>query len=66
MSFFYIKIIDNVLMRTLYLGVYGILPRILVNCAIWCVLENIFRDLSLKKIYKYLNNIDLMETIGVH
>ena len=51
-SFFYIKIIDNVFLCTLYLGVYwSILPRFLVNCAIWCVLEHIFRDLSLTKIY---------------
>ena len=49
---FYIKIIDNVFLCTLYLGVYwSILPRFLVNCAIWCVLEHIFRDLSLTKIY---------------
>ena len=46
---FYIKIIDNVLLRTLYLGVLEhILTRFLVNCAILCVLEHIFRDLSLK------------------
>ena len=32
-------------------GYCSILPRFLVNCAIWCVLEHIFRDLSLKKIY---------------
>ena len=27
-----------------------ILPRFLVTCAIWCVLEYSFRELSLKKI----------------
>ena len=58
---FYIKIIYNVLMRTLYLGVLEhILPRFLVNCATWCVLEHIFRELSLKKIYINFNNIDML------
>ena len=37
-----------------------ILPKFLVNCAIWCVLEYIFCELSLKKIYKNLNNIDML------
>ena len=32
-----------------------ILPRFLVTCAIWCVLEYSFRELSLN----YLNNIDM-------
>ena len=36
-----------------------ILPRFLVTCAIWCVLEYSFRELSLKIIY-YLNNIDMV------
>ena len=27
---------------------------------IWCVLEHIFRELSLKKIYINLNNIDML------
>ena len=36
-----------------------ILPRFLVTCAIWCVLEYRFRELSLKKYYNYLNNIDM-------
>ena len=36
----------------LSLGVYWrILPRFLVTCAIWCVLEYIFHELSLKIIY---------------
>ena len=51
MFIFYIKIKDNVLLRTLYLGVLEHTPKIFFNCAIWCVLEQIFRDLSLKKIY---------------
>ena len=57
------KIIDNVLLRTLYLGVLigAYSPcRFLVNCATWCVLEHIFRELSLKKIYINLNNIDML------
>ena len=33
---------------------------ILKNGAIWCVLEHIFRELSLKKIYINLNNIDML------
>ena len=32
-------------------GYWSLLPRFPVNCAIWCVLDHIFRDLSLKKIY---------------
>ena len=39
--------IDNVLLRTLYLGY-------------WSVLEHIFRELSLKKMYINLNNIDML------
>ena len=34
-----------------------ILPKFLVTCAIWCVLEYSFRELFLKKYYNYLNNI---------
>ena len=34
----------------LSLGNCSILPRILVTCAIWCILEYSFRELSLKKI----------------
>ena len=50
--FFYIKIMDNVLLRTLYLGVLEQTPQISCqNCAISCVLEDIFRELFLKKIY---------------
>ena len=56
-KFFFIKIIDNVLLRTLY---WSILPRFLVNGATWCVLEHILRELSLKKIYISLNNIDML------
>ena len=33
-----------------------ILPRFLVTCAIWCVLEYSF---LLRKYYSYLNNIDM-------
>ena len=29
-------------------GYWSIFPRFLVNCAPWCVLEHIFRELSLK------------------
>ena len=46
--FFYIKIIDNILLRTLYLGYWSIFPRFLINCAIWCVLEHISREISLR------------------
>ena len=35
---FYIKIIDNVLLRTILGVLQHILPRFLVTCAIWCVL----------------------------
>ena len=45
---FYIKIIDNVLLRIIFRGLEHI-PRFLVICATWCVLEYIFRELSLKK-----------------
>ena len=43
------------------------LPRFIVNCATWCVLEHIFRELSCKKIYIKLNNIDmlLLRTIAI-
>ena len=34
----------------LSLGVLQHTPRFLVTCAIWCVLEYSFRELSLKKI----------------
>ena len=40
-----------------------ILPRFLVTCAIWCVLEYSlsFRELILlRKYYNYLNNIDIV------
>ena len=39
----------------LFLGVLQhIIPKFLVTCAIWCVLEYSFRELSLKKIlYNY-------------
>ena len=42
--------IDNVLLRTILGVLQHILPRFLVTCAIWCVLEYSFRELSLKKI----------------
>ena len=42
---------DNVLLRTLYVGYWNILQRFLVNCAIWCVLGYIFLELSLKNMY---------------
>ena len=60
--YFYIKIIDNVLLRTLYLWVLERtpVPRFLVTCATWCVLEHIFRERSLKKIYINLNNLDML------
>ena len=32
-------------------GYWSILLRFLVNCAIWCILEHILSELSLKKIY---------------
>ena len=34
----------------LSLGVLALLSRFLVTCAIWCVLEYRFREISLKKI----------------
>ena len=38
-------------LRTNFRGIAAyILPRFLVTCAIWCVLEYSFRELSLKKI----------------
>ena len=37
-----------------------IFPRFIVTGAIWCVLECSFRELSLEKIFKYLNNIDMV------
>ena len=46
----YIKIIDNVLLHTILGVLQHVLPRFLVTCAIWCVLEYSFRELSLKKI----------------
>ena len=36
-----------------------ILPKFLVTCAIWRALEYSFRELSLKKYYNYLNNMDM-------
>ena len=50
MFIFYIKIIDIVLLRTIFRGI-GAYSRMFVYCAIWCVLEYIFRERSLKKIY---------------
>ena len=41
-------------------GYLSILPRFIVNCATWCVLEHIFRGFSLKKIYINVNNIDML------
>ena len=46
----YIKIIDIVLLRTTFRGI-GAYSRMFVYCAIWCVLEYIFRERSLKKMY---------------
>ena len=37
-------------LRTILGVLQHILPRFLVTCAIWCVLEYSFRELSLKKI----------------
>ena len=48
MFIFYIKIIDIVLLRTTFRGI-GAYSRMFVYCAIWCVLEYIFRKRSLKK-----------------
>ena len=46
-------------MHTIFRGIGAYSPcRFLVNCATWCVMEHIFRELSLKKIYINLNNID--------
>ena len=50
MFIFYIKIIDIVLLRTTFRGI-GTYSRMFVYCAIWCVLEYIFRERSLKKMY---------------
>ena len=50
MFIFYTKIIDIVLRRTIFRGI-GAYSRMFVYCAIWCVLECIFRERSLKKIY---------------
>ena len=36
-----------------------ILPKFLVTCAIWRVLEYSFREFLLRKYYNYLNNIDM-------
>ena len=36
-----------------------ILPRFLVTCAIWCVLEYSSVNFLLRKYYNYLNNIDM-------
>ena len=44
----------------IFKGDWSILPKLLVNCATCCVLEHIFRELSLKKIYISLNNIDML------
>ena len=55
-------------MHTIFRGIGAYSPcRCLVNCATWCVLEHIFRELSLKKIYINLNNIDmlLLRTIAI-
>ena len=38
------------LLRTIFRVLQHILPTFLVTCAIWCVLEYSFRELSLKKI----------------
>ena len=51
---------DNALLRTLYLGVLEHTPQICCQLCNWCVLEHIFRELSLKKIYINLNNIDML------
>ena len=41
----------NVLLRTLYLGVLEHAPQISCQLCNLCVLEHIFRELSLKKIF---------------
>ena len=48
---FYIKIIDNVLLLTIYLGVLEHTPQISCQLCNLVCLEHIFRDLSLTKIY---------------
>ena len=47
--------IDNVLLRTLYLGILEHTPQISGQLCIWCVLKDIFRELSLKKYIKIIN-----------
>ena len=48
-------------MHNIFRGIGAYSPcRFLVNCATWCVLEHIFRELSLNKIYINLNNIDML------
>ena len=59
MLIFYIKIIDIVLLRTIFrgIGAYSLECLFIVQfgvfwstyCAIWCILEYIFQELSLKK-----------------
>ena len=44
----------------LFLGVLQHTPQISCHCAILCVLEYSFRELSLRKYYNYLNNIDMV------
>ena len=39
-------------------------PRMFLNCAIWYVLEYIFRELSIKKLYEYLCNINIGARMG--
>ena len=48
-------------MHTIFRGIGAYSPcRFLVICATWCVLEHIFSELSLKKIYINLNNINML------
>ena len=50
---------DNVLLRTLYLGVLEHTPQISCQLCNLVSFGHIFRELSLKKIYINLNNINM-------
>ena len=49
---FYIKIIDIVLLCTIFRGIRAYSPERVFFGVIWYILEYIFRGLSLKKIYR--------------
>ena len=59
-SLFYIKIIDNVLLRTIFRSIAAYSPDFLSPVRFGVFWSTVFVNFLLRKYYNYLNNIDMV------